>query len=73
MVNKPSAEQITKLILGEFGDRDITVNIAHDDGGHVVEIWVLGVESSKEIRALIPMHYEGWWTVVFENQLSVVK
>ena len=73
MVNKPSAEQITKLILGEFGDRDITVNIAHDDGGHVVEIWVLGIESAKEIRALIPMHYEGWWTVVFENQLSVVK
>jgi len=73
MVNKPSAEQIIKLILGEFGDRDITVNIAHDDGGHVVEIWVLGVESSKEIRALIPMHYEGWWTVVFENQLSVIK
>jgi hypothetical protein len=73
MVKKPSAEQITKLILGEFGDRDITVNIAHDDGGHVVEIWALGVESSKEIRALIPMHYEGWWTVVFENQLSVVK
>ena len=73
MVKKPSAEQITKLILGEFGDRDITVNIAHDDGGHVVEIWVFGVESSKEIRALIPMHYEGWWTVVFENQLSVVK
>ena len=73
MVKKPSAEQITKLILGEFGDRDITVNIAHDDGGHVVEIWVLGVESSKEIRALIPIHYEGWWTIVFENQLSVVK
>jgi hypothetical protein len=73
MVKKPSADQITKLILGEFGDRDITVNIAHDDGGHVVEIWVLGVESSKEIRTLIPIHYEGWWTIVFENQLSVVK
>ena len=73
MLNKPSPEQITKLLLGEFGDRDITVNIAHDDGGHVIEVWVLGVESSREIRKLIPVHYEGWWTVVFENQISVVK
>jgi hypothetical protein len=73
MLTKRSPEQIIKLLLGEFGDRDITVNIAHDDGGHVIEVWVLGVESSKEIRRLIPMHYEGWWTVVFENQLSIVK
>lgn len=73
MVTKPSAEQITRLLLGEFGDRDITVNVAHDGGGQVVEIWVLGTESSKEIRSLIPIHYEGWWTVVLENQLSVVK
>lgn len=73
MLARPSSEQITKLLLGEFGDRDITVNIAHDDGGHVIEIWVLGVESSKEIRRLIPIYYEGWRTVVFENQISVVK
>lgn len=73
MLTRPSSEQITKLLLGEFGDRDITVNIAHDDGGHVIEIWVLGVESSKEIRRLIPIYYEGWRTVVFENQISVVK
>jgi|LauGreDrversion2_5_1035112.scaffolds.fasta_scaffold68845_2 hypothetical protein len=73
MVNKPSPEEILKLILGEFGDRDITVNISHDDGGHVVEIWTLGVESSKEVRKLIPAYYEGWRTVVLENQLSPVK
>jgi hypothetical protein len=73
MVNKTLPDEIIKLILGEFGDRDITVNISHDDGGHVVEIWPLGVESSKELRKMIPAYYEGWRTIVLENQISIVK
>ncbi len=68
-MKKHSPEEIQKLILGEFGDRDITVKTSSDDGGSVLEIWVQGNESSKEIRKLIPLNYEGWRTVVFQNPI----
>jgi hypothetical protein len=66
-VKKASGEEILKLILGEFGDRDINPRITSDDGGQVLEVWVQGEESSIEIRKLIPVNYEGWRTVVFNN------
>lgn len=66
-MKKPSPEEIEKLILGEFGDRDITTKISSDDGGQVLEIYVQGTESSEEIRKLIPLNYEGWRTAVFHN------
>jgi hypothetical protein len=66
-VKKASAEEILKLILGEFGDRDINPRITSDDGGQVLEIWVQGGEISPQIRKLIPVNYEGWRTVVFSN------
>jgi hypothetical protein len=66
-VKKASAEEILKLILGEFGDRDINPRITSDDGGQVLEIWVQGEEISLQIRKLIPVNYEGWRTVVFSN------
>jgi hypothetical protein len=67
-VKKASAEEILKLILGEFGDRDINPRVTSDDGGQVLEIWVLGSESSVMIRELIPLNYEGWRTIVFNNK-----
>ncbi len=66
-MKKASGEEILKLILGEFGDRDINPRITSDDGGQVLEVWVQGEESSIEIRKLIPVNYEGWRTVVFNN------
>ena len=63
-MKKYSPEEIQKLILGEFGDKDIVVKTSSDDGGQVLEIWVQGKESSIEIRKLIPLNYEGWRTVV---------
>jgi hypothetical protein len=66
---KHSSEDIIKLLLGEFGDRDIEVSTVSDDGGPVAEIRVLGTESSKRMRRLIPLKYEGWRTVVIENQI----
>ncbi len=66
-MKKASAEEILKLILGEFGDRDINPRITSDDGGQVLEIWVQGEEISLQIRKLIPVNYEGWRTVVFSN------
>lgn len=66
-MKKPSPEEIEKLVLGEFGDRDITTKISSDDGGPVLEIYVQGKESSAEIRKLIPLNYEGWRTAVFHN------
>ena len=66
-MKKASAEEILKLILGEFGDRDINPRITSDDGGQVLEIWVQGGEISPQIRKLIPVNYEGWRTVVFSN------
>ena len=66
-MKKPSPEEIEKLILGEFGDRDITTKISSDDGGSVLEVYVQGKESSQEIRKLIPLNYDGWRTVVFHN------
>jgi hypothetical protein len=56
-MKKHSPEEIQKLILGEFGDKDIIVKTSSDDGGSVLEIWVQGNESSKEIRKLIPLNY----------------
>lgn len=67
-MKKASAEEILKLILGEFGDRDIDPKVTSDDGGQVLEIWVLGDESSTLIRKLIPLNYEGWRTIVFNNE-----
>ena len=66
-MKKPSPEEIEKLILGEFGDRDITTKISSDDGGSVLDIYVQGKESSEEIRKLIPLNYYSWRTVVFHN------
>lgn len=66
-MKKPLPEEIEKLVLGEFGDRDITTKTTSDDGGSVLEIHVQGVESSEEIRRLIPLNYYGWQTVVFHN------
>lgn len=68
-MKKASAEEILKLVLGEFGDRDINPRITSDDGGQVLEIWVQGEESSIEIRKLVPVNYEGWRTVVFNNSI----
>ena len=67
MKRNHSKEEIVKLILGEFGDKDIEVGTSTDDGGPVAEIRVIGKQESKEIRTLIPLVYEGWRTVVFEN------
>ncbi len=66
-MKKPSPEEIEKLILGEFGDKDIVTKISSDDGGSILEIYVQGKEISEEIRKLIPLNYEGWRTVVFYN------
>jgi hypothetical protein len=66
-MKKHSPEEIQKLILGEFGDRDIMTKTSSDDGGSVLEIYVQGKESSEEIRKLIPLNYDGWRTVVFYN------
>jgi hypothetical protein len=69
-LKKPTAEEIIKLILGEFGDKDIVAKISSDDGGQVLEVWVQGEEDSIKIRKLIPLNYEGWRTVVFNNSSS---
>lgn len=66
-MKKASGEEIIKLILGEYGDRDFIPKISTDDGGQVLEVWVQGVEDSQSVRKLIPLNYEGWRTVVFNN------
>ncbi len=64
---KPTPDEIIKLLLGEFGDRDIEIKISSDDGGSVAEIWVYNEESSQEIRGIIPLNYQGWRTVVIKK------
>ncbi len=65
---KPTPDEIIKLLLGEFGDRDIEIKTSSDDGGSVAEIWVYNEESSQEIRGIIPLKYQGWRTVVIKNR-----
>lgn len=69
-MQKPSAVEIIKLVLGEFGDKDIVASVANDDGGPVLEIRSSSTEeSSKDIRSLIPLKYQGWRVVVFDNNV----
>jgi hypothetical protein len=68
-VQKPSATEIVKLMLGEFGDKDISALIVNDDGGPVIEIRSSEEESSKSIRDLIPLKYQGWRVVVMSNNI----
>jgi len=65
---KPDPDEIVRLLLGEFGDRDIEIKTSSDDGGSVAEIWVYNEESSSDLRKIIPLNYEGWRTVVIKNR-----
>jgi hypothetical protein len=68
-MQKPSATEIVKLVLGEFGDKDIQALVTNDDGGQVLEIRCSADESSRKIRSLIPLKYQGWRVVVFGNEV----
>lgn len=72
-MEKPSPSEIVKLILGKFGDRDIEVKTASDDGGSVAEIHLSIEESPAEIRSLIPLTFLGWRVVIMNFDFSQGK
>ena len=72
-MEKPLPYEIVKLILGKFGDRDIEVKIATDDGGLVAEIHPSPEESPREIRNLIPLTFLGWRIVIMNFEFSQGK
>lgn len=72
-MEKPLPYEIVKLILGKFGDRDIEVKTATDDGGSVAEIHPSESESPSEIRNLIPLTFLGWRIVIMNFNFSQEK
>lgn len=61
------AVKMTKHISKKFPKREIEVRLATDDGGKLIEVHVSDAKLSSQLRAFLPLNWEGWRTVVINR------